>query len=179
MESRVHLAQLFETMPPVLLRVKKLSLWGVLLLGAIFRVACAATWGHGDVWVHAAPEGHVWAHGPTVTVVCAIVHGPCCCQMWMSVVSAADSCWFCRWVSTLPPWGHFGVHSLGCLWGLCLGLWSYCARSCFCGLCSHRSDMIHVPTDCEELGGYFCCEGGTWKASVTNITSQPPLKVTA
>lgn len=165
----VHLAKLFETMPPVLLRVKKLSLWGVLLLGAIFRVAYAATWGHGDVWVHAATEGHVWAHGPTVAVVCANVHGPC----WMSVVSATDSSRVCRWVSTLPPWGRVGVHGVG--WSVVLlrpgAVFVVCAVT--------RSDMIHVPTDREELGGYFCCEGGTWNASVTNITSQPPLKVTA
>lgn len=51
--------------------------------------------------------------------------------MWMSVVSAADSGLVCRWVSTLPPWGHFGVHSLGCLQGLCLGLWSYCSERLF------------------------------------------------
>lgn len=123
----VHLAKLFETMPPVLLRVKKLSLWGVLLLGAIFRVAYAATWGHADVWVHAATEGHVWACGPTVAVVCANVHGPCwmsgqCCRLrsclQVSIYAATlKPCWY--------PWS-----------GLVCG--PTAARGCFCGLCCHQ-----------------------------------------
>lgn len=27
-------------------------------------VACAATWGHADVWTQTAVKDHVWVHGP-------------------------------------------------------------------------------------------------------------------
>jgi hypothetical protein len=29
------------------------------------RVACAATWDHGDVQTHVATKGHIWFHSPT------------------------------------------------------------------------------------------------------------------
>lgn len=34
-----------------------------------------ATWGHGDVQIHVAPEGHVWFQGPTSSGFC--INGQC------------------------------------------------------------------------------------------------------
>lgn len=36
----------------------------------LISVDSAATQGHGDIWVQAAAEGHVYVHGPTLGRVC-------------------------------------------------------------------------------------------------------------
>lgn len=47
----------------------------MMLLGAILTwAAYTATWGHRYVWVHVAPEGHVWVCGPIEAWVCVDVH---------------------------------------------------------------------------------------------------------
>ena len=33
--------------------------------------------GHGDVWVRADAEGHVWVHGPAEVGVCYDIYGQC------------------------------------------------------------------------------------------------------
>lgn len=51
--------------------------------------AFTATWGHGDVQVHAAAESHVWFHGgPIAARDCVDFSGPCyqLKTMWMSMV---------------------------------------------------------------------------------------------
>lgn len=104
---------------------------------------------------HVATKGHV--------DVC----GQCCrltSCLQVSIYAATLRPFWCPW-SVMPP--RALSRSAVLLWPG--AVFVVCAVT--------RSDMIHVPTDCEELGYYFCCEGGTWKASVTNITSQPPLKV--
>jgi hypothetical protein len=58
------------------------GIWGLCLLlwAILIWVACTATWGHGDIWPHAATWERVWINGLITARVCVENRGPCFSQ---------------------------------------------------------------------------------------------------
>lgn len=122
------------------------------LRAILIWVTCTASWGHGDVQVHAAPEGHGW--GPTATGVCADdygclnVCGLCCilkpywCPWSMLLLKA-----MLIWVAWAATWSCVGVCDLGYLQGSCTwGPWPWCVLSPE----TMWKPLIHAPADYKE-----------------------------
>jgi hypothetical protein len=144
-------------------------------------------------WVRAAAKDHKWVWGPDT----ANVRGPCYLQkpgrcMWyvmqpetklLSMGHAAsgyqvDVNGLCSHPkpSLISVISRFDACDQGCLWGLCLGLWTYSSqRPCCQKLCKNPCWCFHWRRRARKLRWEWYSEDaqlrkerGTWKASQTS-----------
>lgn len=71
----------------------------------VMWVDCVITWGHVEVQVHDAIDGHVWVHGHAALGICANVHGQCTIKGHVDVPnldSCLRPCWYGRATQSYP-----------------------------------------------------------------------------
>lgn len=134
-------------------------------------LACAAVWGHVDVWAHAAAEGLrfycswglCWCPWPMslksmmVSAVCAVeqshvdILSLCCCQVlwWCPRPMQWQRAMLMSMVCAVTS-DHVEVHGACWHWRPYGCLWSVLSPGTMC------KSMIHVPTDYKGWGNYFC-----------------------